>query len=395
MRSSLALSRLSLGIALLFVAAAQAFALTLPASRLQFGTPAQNVSAGACGMVQIVTQSIMLTLAPVSKSTSVTLGSANSNLKFFSDAACTAHVSSVIIPPGQDSANLYLSASTQGSYVVSAQASGLTAASQTETFAAAVPAPCSGTQPAPTAPPAQAAAAGFKTLAFDDEFNSTATISPNNSGTYNWYMYNPYSTSAELNMSNLSVANGCLTIQTDLSGYSDGLSTIDSAKPTTGTFQHGYFEARMQFYPAGWQGGAWPAFWSYAIESLQGKSPFAELDFIEAYPGGLGGATQGANGVTLLTTVHQWTTIAGANVSVQQPNDIPTLPANFDYNAFHIYGCLWATDSVTWYIDNQQVMKVATGPGTAFTALEQDHMFLLLGTGTNWPVTYDYVHVWH
>jgi beta-glucanase (GH16 family) len=384
-----------IAISFLCLAIVPARPMSFAASRLQFGAAAQNAPTGACTLLSITTESVMLTLTPVTKAATVTVSANNSALQFFSDPACTVAASSIVIAAGQDSANLYVTASAPGAYVASAQASGLTATSQTETFAAAVAAPCSGSQSAPTTPPSQASAAGFKTLVFDDEFNSSSTISPNNSGTYNWYTYNPYSTSAELNTNNLTVSSGCLTIQTDLSGYSYGLSTINSVAPSAGFYQHGYFEARMQFYPAGWQGGAWPAFWSYALEGVQGKSPFAELDFIEAYPGGLGGATSGANGVTLLTTVHQWTTIAGVNYSVQQPNDIPTLPANFNYDAFHIYGCLWTTDSVAWYIDNQLVMKVATGPGTSFTALEQDHMFLILGTGANWPVTYDYVHVWH
>ena len=98
--------------------------------------------------------------------------------------------------------------------------------------------------------------------------------------------------------------------------------------------------------------------------------------------------------MTLLTTVHQWTSSKGSSSSVQQPNDVPALPENFNFDAFHIYGCLWTKDSVTWYIDNQPVMTVATGPGTKFNTLEQDHMFLVLGTGKNWPATYDYVHVW-
>jgi hypothetical protein len=39
-------------------------------------------------------------------------------------------------------------------------------------------------------------------------------------------------------------------------------------------------------------------------------------------------------------------------------------------------------------------MTIATGPGTYFTALEEDQTFLILGTGENWPTTFDYVHVW-
>jgi beta-glucanase (GH16 family) len=365
------------------------------ATRLQFGSAAQSIPLGSCALVSVETLGSLLQVAPVASSTIVSISGGNGNIGFFSDAACTIPNSNIVIPAGSSSGVFYIAGTMEGSYVLSIKASRLIAATQTETITAAAPAACSGNQSAPTAPPAQAAAAGFNTLVFDDEFNSSSTISPNNTGSYNWYTYNPYSVSAELPLSELEVSNGCLTILTDLSGYSDGISTINSTSSTTGTFQHGYFEARMQFYPAGSQGGAWPAFWSYAIEGPQGKSPFAELDFLEAYPGGSGGATNGNNGVTLLTTVHQWTTSNGSNTSVQQPNDVPTLPANFNYDAFHIYGCLWSTDSVTWYIDNQPVMTVATGPGTSFTALEQDHMFLILGTGKNWPATYDYVHVWH
>jgi beta-glucanase (GH16 family) len=365
------------------------------ATRLQFSSAALSLPLGKCGLVQMVTQDGAMRTAAVKSATTVSVSGANGNIGFYSDAACTVSNANVVIASGQSTGAVYISGSKEGSYVLTVKAQGLNAATQTEKITAPESAACSGTQSAPSAAPAQAAAAGFKSLAFDDEFNSTGTVSPNNAGSFNWYTWNPYSTSAQLPTSELQVNNGCLTILTDLSGYSDGLSTINSANATRGTFQHGYFETRMQFYPAGSQGGAWPAFWSYAIEAMQGKSPFAELDFLEAYPGGKGGATSGNNGVTLLTTVHQWTTSNGSNSSVQQANDVPSLPANFDYNAFHIFGCLWTTNKVTWYIDNQPVMTVATGPGTSFTALEQDHMFLVLGTGKNWPATYDYVRVWH
>jgi beta-glucanase (GH16 family) len=363
-----------------------------PATRLIFSSPAQKVPLGQCAEIPFVTEDGALQIKPVSATTVVTISGSNKDIALYSDAACTAASSEVMLAAGQDAGTIYFAGSEQGSVVVSLKAPGLNAATQTETITAPAALPCSGPQSPPTMAPAQAAAAGFKNLIFDDEFNSINTISPNNSGTYNWYTWNPYSTSAEMPLSDFQVQNGCLTIETDLSGYSAGLMTINSTTDTAGTFQLGYFEARMQFYPAGSQGGAWPAFWSYALQAIQGTTPYAELDFIEAYPGGAGGATLGSNGVTLLTTVHQWTS---SSSSTQQPNDVPALPANFNYDAFHIYGCLWTTDSVTWYIDNQPVMTVATGPGTSFTALEQDQMFLVLGTGKSWPVTFDYVRVWH
>jgi beta-glucanase (GH16 family) len=364
---------------------------TSPATRLIFSSPARSIPLGQCGLISFVTENGGLAVTAVTATTNVAVSASNSDIAFYKDAACTAASATVTIAIGGSSGTIYFAGAKEGSSVVALKSPGLNAATQTETITAPAPAACSGTQSAPTTAPAQAAAAGFKTLAFDDEFNSTNTISPNNTGSYSWYTWNPYSTSAELPTSDLQVRDGCLTILSDLSGYSAGLMSIKSTTDTAGIFQHGYFEAKMQFYPAGSQGGAWPAFWSYALEAVQGKTPYAELDFLEAYPGGKGGATQGNNGVTLLTTVHQW---ASSSSSTQQPNDVPTLPANFDYNAFHIYGCLWTTNSVTWYIDNQPVMTVATGPGTKFTALEQDHMFLVLGTGKNWPATFDYVRVW-
>ena len=257
------------------------------------------------------------------------------------------------------------------------------------------PLACSGTQPAPTTAPTQAAAAGFNTLVFDDEFNSPNTISPNNEGHYNWYTWNVYGTSKELSSADYEVSNGCLTIFTDLTGSGADLQTVNSGTATTGLFQYGYFEARIQFNPTGSEGGgSWPAFWSDALQSIPEISPFAELDFMEAVPNGKGGATTGSNGVTIITTAHQWTKGNGWN-DTYNTNNIPPVPASFNYDAFHIYGCLWSPSSVTWYIDNQPVMTVAIGPGTELTAIEQDQLFLILGTGKNWPTTFDYVRVWH
>jgi beta-glucanase (GH16 family) len=257
------------------------------------------------------------------------------------------------------------------------------------------PLACSGTQPAPTTAPTQAAAAGFNTLDFDDEFNSPDTISPNNEGHYNWYTWNVYGTSKELSSADYEVSNGCLTIFTDLTGSGADLQTVNSGTATTGLFQYGYFEARIQFNPIGSEGGgSWPAFWSDALQSIPEISPFAELDFMEAVPNGKGGATTGWNGVTIITTAHQWTKGNGWN-DTYNTNNIPPMPASFNYDAFHIYGCLWSPSSVTWYIDNQPVMTVATGPGTDLTAFEQEQIFLILGTGKNWPTTFDYVRVWH
>lgn len=356
-------------------------------ARLAFASAAQSIPLGACAAVSVETLNSAMQPVAGPRATAVSVSGGSGAIGFFSDAACTNKTAQVVIPADRAAAIFYVSGTKEGSFTIGAVASSLGATNQTDTITAPLPPACSSNSAPPTSPPSQAAAAGFNTLVFDDEFNSANTISPNGSGTYNWYTTNFYSASAQLPASGYQVVNNCLTILTDDSGYSAGLSTMGSLSSRAGTFQHGYFEARIQFYPFGSQGSAWPAFWSYAQEAYLGISPFAELDFMEAYP-------YGSAGTVILTNVHQWTVTSGGKTSVQQPNDVPILPSGFNYDAFHIYGCLWATNSVTWYIDNQPVMTVATGPGTRFTALEQDHMAVILGTGKNWPMTVDYVHIW-
>jgi beta-glucanase (GH16 family) len=375
------------GIPLLIVllASARAHAASSP-TKLEFSSPAQTIALGRCAQVSVVTTNSALQPAAVTKIVTVTTDGGGGLAKFFSDSSCKVSSDKFTIPVGQYSGSFYILGSATGPSTIRVSATGLQAQSQTETITAAagsVASDCAGPQPPPNTLPSQAASAGFYKLVFDDEFNSTATISPDGTGSYNWYTTNWYNSSATLPNSGYTVSNGCLTILTDASGYSDGLATVEPTH-TSQVWQHGYFEARIRFNPAGNQGSAWPAFWSYAIEGPQGSSSYAELDFMEAYP-------SGTSKSTILTTIHQWT----GSTSTQQTNDVPTLPSGTDLSQFHTYGCLWTTDQVTWYFDNAPVMTVATGPGTNFTAIEQDHMFLLLGTGKNWPMDVDYVHVWH
>jgi len=239
-------------------------------------------------------------------------------------------------------------------------------------------------------PPAQARAAGLTDLVFDDEFTTTSTISPNGTGSYNWYATNFFSASATLPPSGYSVQDGYLTIKTDASGYGDGLATAAPGH-TTQAWQHGYFEASIRFNPAGNEGSSWPAFWSWSIEDATGqdesngtRGPYAELDFMEAYP-------VAPREVAVITTIHQWFDSVSIDTN---SNNVPTIPKGTNFDQFHVYGCLWTPNQVVWYFDNKPVTTVQTGPGTPFTAIEQEHMFVILGTGKNWPINVDYVHVW-
>ena len=73
------------------------------------------------------------------------------------------------------------------------------------------------------------------------------------------------------------------------------------------------------------------------------------------------------------TTVHQWTNAT----SVQNPNNVPKISKDTDFGQWHTYGCLWMPNRLQYYFDNKLVITVATGPGTPFTALEQEHVLLM------------------
>lgn len=249
-------------------------------------------------------------------------------------------------------------------------------------------------------PPPQAAAAGFTSLVLSDTFSVDSVARAGQTTGKNWYPFQ----NGGLALSSIVVdtSAGTLTITDDASGFSYGVGSVGSTTPTTGTYRNGYFQADILFNPTGSAGSSWPAFWSFAAKTLGtllgSGVTFAELDFLEAFPGGTEGATAGSNGVTLLTTVHEWTsngvtnTPAGGSV---QNSDVAVLPggAGFDFTKFHTYGCLWTPTTVTWFIDNQ----VACGPvalSPSLIASSVDFVYLILGAGKTWPTTFRNIQVW-
>jgi beta-glucanase (GH16 family) len=242
-------------------------------------------------------------------------------------------------------------------------------------------------------PPAQAAAAGFTHLVFSDHFASISTISPDGNGNTNWYANSPNSPTVP--PSAYSVANGVLTLKSDTSGYGSDLATATAAHPAK-AWQHGYFEASMQFDPSGYQDaqGGWPAFWTWSMEAVLGTIPAAsnghspELDIMEAWPHQKDNPP--GTGVTIITTLHEW----HGSTNDGNSNNTPTLPAGTDLSKYHTYGVLWTTNKVVWYFDDKPVTTLVTGPGTLWPSLEQQHLYLILGTGHNWPVNFKFVNVW-
>jgi beta-glucanase (GH16 family) len=210
-----------------------------------------------------------------------------------------------------------------------------------------------------------------------------------------------------------SIVGGKLLIRTDASGYGFGLTTIRSLTPVVSrpgaiatndgrgvVYQFGYFECRMKFdnahSPRRATGHSWPAFWSNGIQGPQGKmDTYAELDFMEAYP------VPSSPYVSIVCTLHEWTRgwtpdgkPSGINKNVQNSNNAIGMPSGFAENDFNVYGCLWKPTEVQWFINNRPVAKVRIGPGTPYPSAYSDAMYLVLGTGKDWPVTIDFVHVW-
>jgi beta-glucanase (GH16 family) len=360
--------------------------------KLVFATAPPKITINTCTGLNVVAESSAGKATPVTTKAQVNLYKWNNAVSFYTDSACKSAASAsnpLEILAGASTTTLYVKSSAVANIQIEADDPGLAPAIETVPFVAAPPpvVSCGGTEAAPTTPPAAATAAGFSKLVFDDEFNSPSTISPGATGGYNWYPTNWDGVATPA--SYYSVSGGCLTINSDISGYSDALATTSSSE-TSQAWQHGYFEASIQYNPDGWISGAWPAFWSYSIEQLEGDvpsgTPFAELDFMECYPVAQNRAC------TYITTIHQWT--GSTDTAQNSNNNVPTVPAGTDWTKFHTYAMSWTKDQVQWLFDGAVVTTVATGPGTPYTALENDFMTMILGTGKNWPMQVNWVHVW-
>jgi hypothetical protein len=261
------------------------------------------------------------------------------------------------------------------------------------------------------APPAAAVAAGYTHPALIDDFTED-TAAPTMLGIYNWYPFQPYGAPV-LDPSQYRVKDGHLIIDTDASGYSSGLTSINSLEPAvsrpgalacnTGkglAFQFGYFECRMKyenrFSPRVAKGQSWPAFWANGIEGPQNRtSTYTELDFVEAYP------IASSPYVSIACTMHEWTrgwnpdgTPSGKNHDHFNHSNTIGAPPHLKQDDFNVFGCLWSPKKVQWFINNYPIIEVVVGPDTPYPSAVKNAMYLVLGTGKNWPLQIDWVHVW-
>jgi Bacterial Ig-like domain/Bacterial Ig domain len=271
--------------------------------------------------------------------------------------------------------------------------------------------------------PSAAAAAGYTSLVFDDDFTNPSDIASSESATsgYNWYWsfsvgsfitpnswsINPTETAAQVTNGNSgggdnASPNGGILQLDSVRGSKSGfwgnstLTTVPdnlSSVPSQGAWQYGYFEAYVQYDPNALGYGhsytqGYPAFWSWGAEGAQNfgdwrsslNATVTEADFLEDFSG-----VTWANGGTDPTGAEAGTIMNPAGVSAAYSVGYPKSDANW-----HTIGFLWTPSTISFYRDNVLVGSHST----AGWPLDNTHLFMILGTGVGWPMNVDWVHVW-
>jgi hypothetical protein len=248
------------------------------------------------------------------------------------------------------------------------------------TFAACYAAPST---PAGPFDPNNPGASGYE-LVFDDEFNGPSLDRTK------WYLQRGWL--PPLSPQYVSVQNGYLTISGDGSGPNVSVSSAgpgnsqNSSWVGFGASGGGYFEARWRFNPATSGNGGWPSFWSVPAENTYSTKPpkySIEIDWeyfgsVFSPPGNLSSGS-----------VQQWH--QGVSTSVQHY----TTPLNDD-GQWHVNAWLWAPGrGITFYVDGQVIGTAPDPPGGPYSVSDSgQHMLVVLGTATGWPMDVDWVHVW-
>jgi hypothetical protein len=310
--------------------------------------------------------------------------------------------------------------------------------------------------------PAQASAVGFGNLTFDDEFTTSTTWTTSGSATsgYNWYPnFWATATASQVSVTTGTVyaVNGTLTSTAPASPTAaqtatgvmsivggGNLSSVPEYPNTTGmgpnpkltgSFNHAYYEARIQMAANAGGQSSENAFWSWSTTQFYNNTissnygTISEMDFMEWVPDTY---TQSSKTYYFYgcNTLHNWlNSVDQSNTNAE--NTMDSTPAGSpgaimgDGN-FHTYGCLWVATSATTgyvqnYLDNQLithgggVTRFLTGVGTGssngsvstvggvtcytpsgagLTAQEASNMFLIISGETGWPINIDWVHVW-
>ncbi|AWB65294.1 glycoside hydrolase family 16 [Saccharobesus litoralis] len=135
---------------------------------------------------------------------------------------------------------------------------------------------------------------------------------------------------------------------------------------TKGKLTYGYYEARIKgihTFPA-----ASPAFWTYSVGQgndgmAEGTIKYSEVDVIEMQQGEWSNATKSYNGSDVLDMNLHTRVVENGKIIWKRPGKYPELTKNevhvkFDpKDDFHIYGAEVTPETITWYLDGEQVAQ--------------------------------------
>jgi beta-glucanase (GH16 family) len=189
-------------------------------------------------------------------------------------------------------------------------------------------------------------------LVFSDEFNGDSISTDRWMKTNaSWPGGNYGIEHVTVDGSNLAVSNGTITIE----GKKDSSSGYFSAVPS---FKHGYFESRIKMKVTQ---GAWPAYW---LSSTSRWPP--EWDIFEF----------ASDSLICYQTPH--ITAAGKDTCA----DLFSNRLSGNNNVYHVYGLLWTSSGVTWYIDGKATKHCSVSSDNT-----NDFMWLMydLAIGGSWP----------
>jgi hypothetical protein len=260
---------------------------------------------------------------------------------------------------------------------------------------------------------------------------TSTTTAPNTAGLFAWdFVGEATGGSASPNSDgSVSIVGG---------GTQGNNSQVASAKSgsAAGSFEGiafgggGYFEAVLKF--DGWQGqsgnsksqsGGWPAFWGMSVEHLAitggdqvpgqaaGYENFIEMDFME-YDLENGQGNDEVYGSTLINWYGKWGQSCGSYCIIMSSyaSKIRQLASTVNLSDYHAYGALWVPATATAdgyiqeYFDGVQIgervswskdtnLSAAT-PSPPFAIADLQHIAIMVGTGTQYPMTLQSVSVW-
>jgi Glycosyl hydrolases family 16 len=180
------------------------------------------------------------------------------------------------------------------------------------------------------------------------------------------------------------IRNGILHVVSRRSqGYPNVTATSEPHGRKTGrSFLFGYFEARLKWTKGN---GSWPAFWLFSTAHAtnprwpQPACPrptclSAELDVFEG---------QGSEPEVFVGTIHRNSCDCYQVPNKQSENNSRRVGADLT-GAFHVYGMLWTTTEIRWYLDGRFLMRAPVYDSTN----QRMHLLLYMWTG-GWTVGTD------